>query len=77
MAKRNLHASWTPPPPPQLRAPLREAGAAAPLRLCLLAGVAALSLLSPKLALADPVGTAGAANVLSSGTPPGGNMKVI
>ena len=48
-----------------------------PLRTWLLTGVAALALLDPTLARADPVGTAGAANVLSSGTPPGGSMRVI
>ncbi|MBV9752956.1 MAG: hypothetical protein JO188_10590, partial [Hyphomicrobiales bacterium] len=47
------------------------------LRAWLLTGVAALAFFNPGRAVADPVGTAGAANVLSSGTPPGGNMRVI
>ena len=47
------------------------------MRTWLLTGVAALALLDHTLARADPVGTAGAANVLSSGTPPGGSMRVI
>ncbi len=48
-----------------------------PLRTWLLTGVAAFVLLDPTLASADPVGTAGAANVRSSGTPPGESMRVI
>ncbi|MBV8765980.1 MAG: FecR domain-containing protein [Hyphomicrobiales bacterium] len=48
-----------------------------PLRTWLLTGVAALALLGHTQVRADPVGTAGAANVLSSGTPPGGSMRVI
>ncbi len=47
------------------------------LRARLLAGVAALSLLHPMESWADPVGTAGAANIRSSGTPPGGASRVI
>ncbi len=53
------------------RAPINALAHMAPDRGC------RAVLLDPTLARADPVGTAGAANVLSSGTPPGGNMKVI
>ena len=43
-----------------------------------LAGLVALvALIAPQTTLADTVGTAGAANVESSGTPPGGALRVI
>ena len=63
-------------PEPQARGFMGER-LSIPLRTWLLTGVAALALLDPTLTRADPVGTAGAANVLSSGTPPGESMRVI
>ena len=50
---------------------------ASKLRLRLLAGAALVALLQPNLAGAATVGTAGAANTRSTGTPPGGNLRVI
>src|ERR1700722_1351834 len=46
-------------------------------RLQLLTGAAIIALLQPGLAEAATVGTAGAANTRSTGTPPGGNLRVI
>ncbi len=50
---------------------------ASELRLRLLAGAALVALLQPGLAEAATVGTAGAANTRSTGTPPGGGLRVI
>ncbi|MBV8425601.1 MAG: FecR domain-containing protein, partial [Hyphomicrobiales bacterium] len=47
------------------------------LRPHLLAGVAILGLLHSGMASAATVGTAGAANTRSTGTPPGGSLRVI
>ncbi|MFI5012998.1 MAG: FecR domain-containing protein, partial [Hyphomicrobiales bacterium] len=47
------------------------------LRLRLLTSAAALSLVHPGTAFAAPVGTAGAANTRTSGTPPAGGTRVI
>ena len=47
------------------------------LRLRLLTSATALTFVQPGLVSAAPVGTAGAANTRTSGTPPGGGLRVI
>jgi hypothetical protein len=47
------------------------------MRMPLLSGVAALALLHAEASVAATVGTAGAANTRSTGTPPGSSLRVI
>ena len=55
---------------------MRETPSSGP-RSCLLAGAAVWALLCPGTGFAATVGTAGAANTRSTGTPPGSSVRVI